>query len=822
MDNMARDKKETIISKNKIALGLILALTTQGYTEDASAETAVSSSNKNDMVLDKLKVEETSHAQEGDWVYDEIHSVSEISREQMDNRPVRHVADILEQTSGVYSSVSQQDPALSINIRGMQDYGRVNMNIDGMRQNFMKSGHGQRHGVMYIDPEILSSVVIEKGPSSGIGGAGVIGGIATFRTFNASNFLEPGKEIGGKVRAITGDNGTQFIGSAVLAIGNEYGDIILAASERNLKEYWPGNKGHIGNIRFGTGSKTLGEEMKKIKVDFSNYKMDSQLAKVGWNISADQRLVFSYLQTQINSPNAGMFTHVYDRPNSKRKINYGWLSSSVSDVKNSNVGLDYSLKPEHIAWLDMTAKIYYVDTDDKTDTHNANPVFRDKFWTQTRLTTQGLQLQNTSLFAPADQHQFRLNYGLEWFSDRSRGNSTHESMLGVTPPGKRTITSTFAQVNYDYSDWLRLEGGLRYDHYRLQGNTWMWTDESLHTRDNPCRKGSFFGPSCLRKEKYAMTWDVDRREQQFSPTMAMGIKPGVQWLEFFGNYGKSWRPPAITEVLATGSAHGHGWSLPNPVLATEKSKAWEAGINLQKQGLFINEDRFAAKLAYFDTRVSDYINLELSKHKPKFGGSSFANATYINNLLKTQFRGLEYQLSYDAGFIYTNLNYTRMIGVNSICSKYAWLGGVQRMVRDRKKYYFSVESPEMNDVVKCKKTNNIFSSSAYLPGDRGSLTLGGRIFDQKLDLGTIIRYNKGHQDYTALAKDGNVFVAYVADWPKYTLFDLYASYKVTNNLTLRSSIENITNRAYIVSYGDSLSFSPNRGRTIQGGFEYKF
>ncbi|MCB5310196.1 TonB-dependent hemoglobin/transferrin/lactoferrin family receptor [Yersinia massiliensis] len=829
MDNMARDKKETIISKNKIALGLILALTTQGYTDDASAETAVSSSNKNDMVLDKLKIEETSHAQEGDWVYDEIHSVSEISREQMDNRPARHVADILEQTSGVYSSVSQQDPALSINIRGMQDYGRVNMNIDGMRQNFMKSGHGQRHGVMYIDPEILSSVVIEKGPSSGIGGAGVIGGIATFRTFNASDFLEPGKEIGGKVRAITGDNGTQFIGSAVLAIGNEYGDIILAASERNLKEYWPGNKGHIGDIRFGRGSKTLGEEMKKIKVDFSNYKMDSQLAKVGWNISTDQRLVLSYLQTQINSPNAGMFTHVYDRPNSKRKINYGWLSSSVSDVKNSNVGLDYSLKPEHIAWLDMTAKIYYVDTDDKTDTHNASPVFRDKFWTQTRLTTQGLQLQNTSLFAPVDQHQFRLNYGLEWFSDRSRGNSTHESMLGVTPPGKRTITSTFAQVNYDYSDWLRLEGGLRYDHYRLQGNTWMWTSDFRHpyTRENPCNRKvheqSYRAATrCSSNVDTKMNWNVDRREQQFSPTMAMGIKPGVQWLEFFGNYGKSWRPPAITEVLATGSAHGHGWSLPNPVLATEKSKAWEAGINLQKQGLFINEDRFVAKLAYFDTRVSDYINLELSKQKPKFGHASFANATYINNLLETQFRGLEYQLSYDAGFIYTNLNYTRMIGVNSICSKYAWLGGVNTLLRNKQKHRYAVEGHPVNDLVVCKKTNNIFGSSAYLPGDRGSLTLGGRIFDQKLDFGTIIRYNKGHQDYTALSKDGNVFVAYVADWPKYTLFDLYASYKVTNNLTLRSSIENITNRAYIVSYGDSLSFSPNRGRTIQGGFEYKF
>ncbi|HEN3656254.1 TPA: TonB-dependent receptor plug domain-containing protein, partial [Yersinia enterocolitica] len=166
-------------------------------------------------------MEGTSNAHEGDWVYDELHSVSEISREQLDNRPARHAADILEQTSGVYSSVSQQDPALSVNIRGIQDYGRINMNIDGMRQNFMKSGHGQRHGVMYIDPEILSDVVIEKGASSGIGGAGVIGGIATFNTINASNFLEPGKEIGGQIRALTGDNGTNFIGSAVQALGNE-------------------------------------------------------------------------------------------------------------------------------------------------------------------------------------------------------------------------------------------------------------------------------------------------------------------------------------------------------------------------------------------------------------------------------------------------------------------------------------------------------------------------------------------------------------------------------------------------------------------------
>ncbi|MEY4476328.1 MAG: hasR protein [Pseudomonadota bacterium] len=328
MDNTDRDNRKTIVSMNKIAMGILLALTAQGYSGGVFAQIIAQATSvvpaESDVVLDPLKVEGSGNYHDDDWVYDEPRSVSEITREQLDNRPARHTADILEQTSGVYSSVSQQDPALSVNIRGIQDYGRVNMNIDGMRQNFMKSGHGQRHGVMYIDPEILSNVVIEKGATSGIGGAGVIGGIATFNTINASDFLEPGKEIGGKIRAMTGDNGTNFIGSAALALGNEYGDILIAASERNLNDYWPGNKGDIGEIRFGTAAKGLfNYDIKSHKVPFTNYKMHSQLAKLGWNLPADQRLEFSYLQTQINSPNTGFMTNIKEGPGRGSRIQSG-------------------------------------------------------------------------------------------------------------------------------------------------------------------------------------------------------------------------------------------------------------------------------------------------------------------------------------------------------------------------------------------------------------------------------------------------------------------------------------------------------------------
>ncbi len=88
------------------------------------------------------------------------------------------------------------------------------MNIDGMRQNFNVNGHQQRNGTLLIDPEFISSIEIDKGSQSGQGGAAVLGGIASFKTLDASEFLKDGKEYGGRIRAGHGigelGNGTNF------------------------------------------------------------------------------------------------------------------------------------------------------------------------------------------------------------------------------------------------------------------------------------------------------------------------------------------------------------------------------------------------------------------------------------------------------------------------------------------------------------------------------------------------------------------------------------------------------------------------------------
>ncbi|WP_010285236.1 TonB-dependent hemoglobin/transferrin/lactoferrin family receptor, partial [Pectobacterium brasiliense] len=764
---------------------------------------------------DVMTVRAFTVANPGDWIYEQPRAISVISREQMDNRPSRHAADLLEQSAGVYSSVSQQDPSLSVNIRGIQDYGRVNMNIDGMRQNFQKSGHGQRNGQMYIDSELLSGATIEKGATSGMGGSGAFGGIATFNTVSAHDFLVPGKELGGKLHASTGDNGTHFIGSGVLALGNESGDILVGASERHLGDYWPGNKGKIGDIRTASGSEenTLraSDSLKHGKVTDSGHTMHSRLAKVGWNLPANQRIQFSYLQTQTDTPNPSMLTNT-------TFPELGWKKSGFSKIMSRSSALDYHLNPDDRDWLDFSAKLYYVDTTDKSDTYSTSSVINNSYWTRSRMRTYGVQAQNTSSFSLPAQHALSANYGIDVFYDKANSESTRDSMTGVTPDGNRSLASLFANLTYGYDDFLTLEGGMRYDRYRLRGTTGMEISEFPYTVDSPCTANRL---TLCPNVRSTHLWKIDSEAGKLSPTAAIAIKPGIDWLELFSNYGKSWRPPAITETLTSGSAHSSSTQYPNPYLAPERSTAWETGFNIKASELFTESDRLVAKVAYFDTKISNYINMEIGRIKPGvYTGVGSGNAAYVNNLAKTRFRGIEYQLNYDMGRFYADLTYTRMIGKNDFCSNPAWLGGAVIREGGRNNYY-ATPYDEVNNYEQCNY-GTVFSSSSYMPSDRGSLTIGTRAFDRKLDVGTVIRYNRGYQDRSAVNRAGGTGNFYVADWPKYTLFDLYASYKLTDNLKVSGAIENVTNRAYLVSYGDSISYTLGRGRTIQGGIEYRF
>lgn len=751
---------------------------------------------------------------QGDWVYSSPRSVSVVGREQLDRNPPRHAADMLEEAPGVYSAVSQQDPGLSVNIRGIQDYGRVNMSVDGMRQNYQQSGHQQRNGTLYVDPELLSEVVIEKGATSTMGGAGVIGGIANFRTVEAADLLANGKEIGGRIRVTSGighlGNGTHFIGSSAFAIGTEVWDMLVAVSERNLGDYKPGNKGSIGELRSGAAlNPAYPERIKHSNVAYSGSMMRSRLVKLGLNLPADQRLQLSYLETDVN----------YDDANMMSVENQAalWEKLGSSRITARNLALDYSYTPDN-PLIDFKAKIYHVDNrnDQSTLTRGSTQGYEITYQTD----TYGLQAQNTSTFALSELSVIKANYGLEFFYDKVRPDSTQPgdptsavtvpASESLTPEGDRALGSLFGRLDYDYDGWLNVNAGLRYDRYRLRGETGI----SIRT----------FRIGTTQQIGVPVNYDVDTEEGRFSPTFGLSVKPGVDWLQLFASYGKGWRPPAVTETLISGRPHGGGAesTLPNPFLKPERSTTWEIGANVLKENLLFDEDRLGIKVSYFDTRVDDFIFMNMGVQLPGYGTASISNSAYVNNLEQTRFKGLEYQLDYDAGVAYGQFNYTHMIGTNDFCAKTAWLGGVTTPVKgagSRAPVTAMVPNEQANAATHCRA---ILGSSEHMPMDRGTLTLGARFFDRKLDIGARARYSAGYYVKGGAQVTTSQTGIYPADWKPYTVYDLYGSYRATDQLTLRLAMENVTNRAYLVPLGDVLAFTLGRGRTLQGTVEYQF
>lgn len=259
---------------------------------------------------------------------------------------------------------------------------------------------------------------------------------------------------------------------------------------------------------------------------------------------------------------------------------------------------------------------------------------------------------------------------------------------------------------------------------------------------------------------------------------------------------------------------------PNPFLSPERSKAWEVGFNVLKENLWFSDDRLGLKVAYFDTRVDDFIFMGMGMRPPGYGMAGIGNSAYVNNLDSTRFRGVEYQLDYDAGLAYGQLSYTHMIGSNDFCSKTAWLGGVTQTVKGsgRRPPVIDMRPDEQaNAATHCSA---VLGSAEHMPMDRGSLTLGMRFFDRRLDVGARARYSEGY----SVAGGATVSQAgvYPADWKEYTVYDLYGSYRVSDELTLRLAMENVTDRAYLVPLGDVLAFTLGRGRTLQGTLEYQF
>ncbi|CAM4269392.1 TonB-dependent hemoglobin/transferrin/lactoferrin family receptor [Kerstersia similis] len=703
-------------------------------------------------------------------------SVNVVTRQQIERLPPRNAGDILADVPGVSTSQSRQNPGMAINIRGLQGYGRVNVMIDGARQNFQQSGHGS-NGSVYLDPALLAQVDIAKGPSAGVGGAGMIAGSVNFRTLDIGDLVEAGRSTGAQINLGSGSNSYNFSGSAAGGWRlDEHWDVTAAVSKKRMGEFKRGERNVGGPEPTLTGAGVNRQ---------TRQDQTSGLFKLGWKPAATHQLKLGYVGYAAD----------FDEGSFADPSLSGTIESS-NRVRNDTLTLLHSWAPDS-PWWQLDSSLYYANTRNDSDREGKASMGIAPARMHYETYTLGATVQNQARFMLGGLDA-RWTLGGEIYRDRTRPGAVTQATgadrqdpkiaVGGTPQGERTVMGTFTELGLSWRDRIELTAGLRYDSFGLRG------DGLMHV-------GRFFNGSGARPPYSDMytSFSVDKHDSAVLPSLRLAVKP-IDTLQLFANYGKGMRPPAITESLRFGKHPGVSFFYyPNPNLDVEKSRSWDVGANLMLNGLLSARDQLGLKLAWFDTKVDNYIvGASIMTPSSTTSGGSTPPYAFVNLLAPFHTRGLELSSDYDAGVAFAAANYTHAL-INTGESRY-----------DAFPLGSTVGYPP-TDYGKGGASPNILY--AMPPEKKLVLTGGVRLFDQRLTLGLRMHYEKPSRANTE-------YIGHANNTRSYHVYDAWASLVMNKNVTLRLSVQNLRDENYYEAMDGTYWIAP--GRTATGSVSVSF
>ena len=593
---------------------------------------------------------------------DALAPVSVVTLDQIQGLQPNRLSDIFYNVPGVSFQERGDDPSTVINIRGLQDFGRVAVVVDGARQNYQRTGHNA-NGSFFLDPELIGSVDVVRGPTANVYGSGAIGGVVSFRTKDINDVVRPGERWGVDMTGSGGTNSARGLGSVFGGVRVDPNlDIFGGAVYRTQGNYKDGNGTEIGN----TGNDIAAALMKltvrpaeghevKLGGVFQDYQYSIGQFNRGPVATAAQRALFQgssvYASTAKNT--MGTVSWKYSKP---EDMLFDWNASFYGNRTEND-----QLKTAH---LSSTPSVFCGGGFG----NNVSGCVGDR--RSYLIDTVGTDVYNTTRFNVGDWRN-AATYGFDVFQDKVRTSDNRGNSNITTPGGERTVSGGFFQLKNNYSTWLEVVSAVRYDRYDLDSRT------------------------------------VSTGGDRFSPKITVGVTPVAGFTPYV-SYAEGYRAPSITETLIAGE-HATGGGppffpcpggtvglfcfLPNPNLQPEVGKNKEVGINLKYDNIFNAGDSFRGKINVFRNDITDFIDLVGSTPIPSIlfpTPGLFSQFFQFQNIAQARIEGLEVETLYDAGLWYVGVaghliqgkNVATNVGLATITPrKLSTTGGVRLLDR---------------------------------------------------------------------------------------------------------------------------------------------
>ncbi|MGX9425465.1 MULTISPECIES: TonB-dependent receptor [Bradyrhizobium] len=722
------------------------------------------------IVLDPIDV--TAKRGDGftsDTPYETPGSVSHISREQIDRVPPASAGDVFINTPGVIAAGNRIGTSINPNIRGLQGMERVKVTVDGAEQTTSSyRGYIGNRDETYVDPDMIGGIDITKGPSNGPSSG--IGGTVAFRTLSADDLVKDGKTWGARLKGGLGNN-TASPPTPSDQLGG-IGDRIDRPS------FFTGDT-WSGNVAVATNTENFEGVAAFSKRNQGNYF-------VGTKVPDGLRFPGQPNANAIVFPGTEAFNTSENTESALLKGKLKWGDGQSLELGYLRYDSEYGEINELLFgpnWAHVQRPLSKTDVDTYTAKYRWNPSdndllnFRANLWLSNintesvvygnnQMRTTGGDLGNTSIFDSAFG-KFTLDYGLAVAREHATAPQSADInydfgdfVFGTSygPSGVRTTASGYSSAKLDVTDWIALSAGLRYDQYTSNGEGYM--------AQYPEASGS-----------------------RLSPNAGITLTP-VKGVQFFGLYKEGFRAPTLRESY-------WNWQnllVANPGLKPEISKNKEFGVNLLRDDVFVSGDKLRFKASYFDNHYDDYI------FRDSVNGDGSQPYHFVN-IDHANYKGFELSGSYDAGVWFTEAAFTKYLTI-----EYCPAGG----------RCYTPGSGGTNPLTHDYATN-------YIPPEySGSVTAGVRLFEQKLTLGGRMHFAGVRFGYSW--EYTNRFVGQVGNggitWPSYRVFDVFASYKFTDDAILNVSIENITDEYYFGALASAGIPAPGRTARAALGFQF--
>ncbi|WP_250463457.1 TonB-dependent receptor [Microbulbifer litoralis] len=789
----------------------------------------------------RVQAEGEDSVEATDQPYREPGSSARISQKEIERFRGMSVGDMFKGSTGVMVAENRNSGGLNINIRGMQGQGRVPVLVDGARQETtVYRGYAGATSRSYVDPDLIGSVEIDKGPTMGASGTGATGGLVSMVTLKADDIAKPGNTWGLRLRGSpVGNNsgsppasGTQSgyatggsLGSSPFyridclpgltlcdgeySIDNAYPpegsmdrpdsldfkgyagslattarlpgvDLVAAYARRSQGNYYAGEHGPTPVLdlseRYNRGFYT---EVRPEVVGASRIRGGEQVV----NTSFDSESLL--LKSTLYPGNAHTLAFSYLRYDSE----YGELMPSqliwfgktaqteLSRVTANTYTTRYQWQPADSEWFDLDVHLWHTDTDSLNNAYTEEML---ELLSQTTSTENyrrwGADITNTTQVSALGD--FQLRYGLAWQNERVQPKYAEVDALSLMRDGERSESSAFAAMKWTLLPALTLDAGVRYTRFDVEDNKPVVI---MDPEDSPCadQDGDMV---CDSRPEFS------RNTQSGSAPVASLTWEPLGGLQLYLRYAEALRMPSLFESTS-------GFSVapaPGIVLQPEHTRNREVGVNLLRRGLVGGGDVARAKLAYFNNRTEDYITRTIPNawEDTSVGLSSYLFRT--RNIDSVAFDGVELTLDYDAGWIFVKAAGTSYAGIET-CHTGSY--------RRQRCTDYGIASSFVNNMIPPKWEANA--------------TLGFRPFSETLEFGAHANW-VGERNRVPEFNDQTETSRSYSDpipWHRYSVIDAFVTWQPNDTVTVDFNIDNITDEYYIDAL--SLGLVPAPGRTTR-------